>query len=68
MSSHLGVLTKEDKVKLYAYVEEIKDFIREEMHPINDDNLDGFIDFIVTKLIVYKETHPFDKEFRHKYE
>lgn len=68
MSAHLGQLTIADKKLLQQKVEDIQMFITNRVIPINDDHLDACVDYIVTKLIIYKESDPFEAVKKIHYE
>jgi hypothetical protein len=65
--THLGTLTQTDKELLAKKVQEVEDYISHEMWPINEAHLDGCVDYIVTKLILYKESEPFKNHVLPKY-
>jgi len=58
MSAHLGQLTKDDKKRLNIKAAEIEHFITNHMFPINEDHLNGMVDYVVTKLFEFKESEP----------
>lgn len=66
--THLGTLTKGDKDRLAKQVELVEHFIEEVMIPLNEDHLDACIDYIVTKLVLYKESDPFHTHLSEKYQ